>query len=156
VNQIETDSGLRYRLRRAARQVGEQHRRIGEIYLELGTAVANRTKPDAMQALLRYQEALEAHFRLEEEVFFPAIHGLEPTRESELGELRRTHERLRKELCGLVEAAVEVGPEAFSEWLHRFAKQMAVHESHEEELLERINSIAPPASEKPPIADPTR
>jgi hemerythrin len=158
VNQIETDSGLRYRLRRAARQVGEQHRHIAEIYIALGNAVASRTKQDAAEALRRYEEAIHAHFSLEEEVFFPAIHGIETTQDGEVGNLANTHDELRVELRSLVDALSDADPEIFSDSLHRFAKHLAIHESHEEGLLERINAIAPPASNESdtqPTEDPT-
>ena len=74
------ETGLRFRLKRATRQIGEQHRDLDKICLELGEAIADGAVNDARDAFQRYCSAVEAHFNLEEGVFFPAIHGLHRSR----------------------------------------------------------------------------
>ena len=139
MNETHPDSGLRYRLRRVARQISDQHRSIGEIFRALCSAVADRTKPEAAEALRRYREAVCAHFDLEEQVFFPAIHGLEMTLASELRDLTRSHGHFRDALTNLEDDFEETPPEDFQERLCQLDEQLAIHESVEEQLLEQLN-----------------
>jgi hemerythrin superfamily protein len=142
VNETQPDSGLRYRLRRVARQIGDQHRSIGEIFRVLCCAVADRTKSEAAESLHRYREAVCAHFDLEEEVFFPAIHGLEMTRAHELRDLLRAHEHFRQELDNLADDFEETPPEDFQERLCQLDELLTIHEGVEEKLLRQLNEAA--------------
>ena len=85
---MESDgSGLRYRLRRALRQIGEQHQQLRELHSRLRRAVASGDRRDARDGFRRYREAVGAHFALEDGVFFPALHGLHPEHAEELDPL---------------------------------------------------------------------
>ena len=96
-------TGLRFRLRRAARKIAAQHQHIHAILADFDVALAEGSPDRVAELYGRYRSALEAHFALEEEVFFPALHGLQPEHERELDALSRDHEGFLAELAGLGE-----------------------------------------------------
>jgi len=132
------ESGLRYRIRRAARQIGEQHRQIREIEKLLGTAIADRVVEDARNAFGRYRGAVVAHFALEEEVFFPALHGLHPERGGELEFLTRQHAGFLAELRSLESLLGEEPIESFARGFGDLASSLVAHETKEEHLVSSL------------------
>ena len=132
------ETGLRFRLKRAARQIGEQHRDLDRICLELGEALADGAVNDARDAFQRYCSAVEAHFNLEEEVFFPAIHGLHPEQGDELESLSRDHGELSKELQQMAEQMLRSGVEAFASSFQTHLQALAAHEGREEQLVSKL------------------
>jgi hypothetical protein len=92
------DTGLSHRLRRARRQIVDQHRHLKPIRKELDDAVARGASADALTAFDRFRAALDEHFALEEGVFFPALHGLHRECEVALRGLAREHEQLLADL----------------------------------------------------------
>ena len=72
------EPGLRYRMRRALRQMGDQHRGLREIHERLASALAAGNRREATDAFVRFRHALGAHFELEEGVFFPALASVSP------------------------------------------------------------------------------
>lgn len=129
------DTGLRFRLRRAARQIGQQHQHLREVLASLQRSLGDGAPPDAMRDQLdRYREALDAHFSLENDVLFPALHGLRPEHTGELEVLEAEHVdfsarlgRMGELLRGALRA--EVGAA-----LDGFARDMAAHDVREERL----------------------
>jgi hypothetical protein len=132
------ETGLEHRLKRAARQMVDQHRHLGPIRAELAAALANGSAGLSVRAFRNFFEALEAHFRLEGEMFFPALHGLHPEFASDLYELDRDHVRLVEQLSSLgrrIEAGETGGCSAA---LEAFEAELGEHERREETLVERI------------------
>jgi hypothetical protein len=132
------DSGLRYRVRRALRQIGDQHRRLGEIRDALHGALAAGDRPELREHFVRYRHAIGAHFELEDGVFFPALHGLHPEAGERLEALGVEHAGLLarlQRLAPLVDAAVLDG---FAAGFQAFGEQMADHEGREEALVSRL------------------
>lgn len=132
------ETGLEHRLKRAARQMVDQHRHLGPIRAELAAALANGSAGVSVRAFRNYVEALEAHFRLESETFFPALHGLHPEFASELQALDGEHVRLIEQLSSLgrrIEAGETSGCSAV---LEAFDAELGQHERREEHLVERI------------------
>lgn len=134
-------TGLLFRVRRAAKQIAEQHRHIGEVQGRLESALAGAARDELKQALNRYRGAVDAHFSLEEEVFFPALHGLHPEQgaalerlSAEHGEFTRALEALERELDGDAR-------ERFGEALRRLVDRMAEHESREERLVRSLAEL---------------
>lgn len=130
--------GLQYRLRRAARQMGEQHIQLGEILGALEPAVREQRRAEAVALFERYREALEAHFSLEEGVFFPALHGLHPEHGRELELLGHEHAGLKAQierLSGLVERDFD----AFGPALHALTRALESHEAREEKLARALS-----------------
>lgn len=124
------ETGLRHRLRRVVRQMREQHGHFKPLAEALRRAAAAGAAPALVSALAHYGEALVAHFSLESEMFFPALHGLHPERRPELEALEQEHEEL---LAALHE--IEAGaqhPGACS--LDAFFEALRAHERREESL----------------------
>ena len=130
--------GLQYRLRRAARQMGEQHVQLRKILADLGPAIAERREADAQALFERYRDAIGAHFSLEEDVFFPALHGLHPEHASELELLGHEHAGLKAQierLSGLLERDFA----AFGTGFSALAQALANHEAREERLARALS-----------------
>ena len=131
-------AGLRYRMRRALRQIGEQHRQLREIHDGLGAAIASGERPAARDAFVRYQHAIGAHFELEDQVFFPALHGLHPEEQESLEALGRDHGVLIAALQLLAPLLGESALERFGAAFDAFRRDLAQHEQREEALVSRI------------------
>ena len=131
-------TGLVHRLRRVVRQMGDQHRRLRALTRGLHEALAPPPDPrEALSCFDPYRDALEAHFRLEGEIFFPALHGLHPEWEPRLVALEEEHETLRQELAALrADLEADAAREAGSR-LEAFLSRLADHEAREERLVSR-------------------
>jgi hemerythrin superfamily protein len=132
------ETGLRFRLKRAARQIGEQHRNLDGICLELGEAIADGRIDTARDSFQRYCCAVEAHFTLEDEVFFPAIHGLHPEQSGALESLSRDHIVFSEQLRSMAEQMAQAGLEAFAKSFQVYAQTLAAHEGREEQLVSKL------------------
>ena len=136
---MESDgSGLRYRLRRALRQIGEQHHQLRVLHSRLRRAIASEDRRDARDGFRHYCEAVGAHFALEDGVFFPALHGLHPEHAEELERLLRDHEGLRDTLgrLGRLLDLETIAP--FGEGFESLRGSFATHERREEDLVSRL------------------
>jgi hypothetical protein len=132
------ESGLRYRLRRALRQIGEQHRQLDEIQRRLGAAVASGDRGDARDAFVRFRHAVGAHFELEDGVFFPALHGLHPEEGADLEALSREHEGMLGELRRLAPLLESAPLDRFGASFGAFREEFSTHERREERLVSRL------------------
>lgn len=133
-------TGLRHRLDRALRRVEEQHRLLRDVDAELGRAAAAGTDPDVAEWLERKRDALLAHFEWEEEVVFPAVHGLLPGTEQELAELERDHATFLE----LLSRALATNGSKRAEQLETLRRGLAEHETHEERLVSLALAIEQP------------
>jgi hypothetical protein len=90
---------------------------------------------EAQDAMRGFRGALDAHFQLEEEVHFPALHGLQRDVEAELEALVLEHHALRDRVLVLEgRAGREPGPtvaQEFTDW----ARSLRQHETREERLF---------------------
>lgn len=134
------ESGLRHRLRRALRHMEAQHRHLGPIQRELHQAVADGTKDEVIDWLLRYTEALSAHFELEDGTVFPAIRGLVARAEGEILALVREHQDFLEWLDALRDRLATQA--AGSQALEEFTRALRDHEAREEALLATVMSEA--------------
>jgi hemerythrin-like domain-containing protein len=122
-------------MRREARVISSQHRQLDEFYERL-TGAIDRGEADATRAaFMRFADALEAHFALEDGLYFPALRGLAPRLTGDLEALCDEHQRLREQLAH-VARLVERGviPEC-ARPLDQLAVDLAEHEGREEGLL---------------------
>ncbi len=117
-----TETGLRHRARRVARQISKQHRHLNPLFEVLEDSLSPGGGDGAPEACARFRDALEAHFSLEDEFFFPALHGLCPERAAE--------------------AISEGGLEQAARVLQDFASTLSSHERREEQLVASINVLA--------------
>jgi hypothetical protein len=131
-------AGLRYRMRRALRQIGEQHLQLHEIRERLGAAIATRQPLEARDVFVRFRHAIGAHFELEDTVFFPALHGLHPDERQALEALSRDHLGLLAALQRLSPLLDEAAFERFGIGFDAFRRDLARHERQEEGIVSRI------------------
>jgi len=131
--------GLRHRVRRVSQQIAEQHRQLDTLRREVAAALERGALSDGVHALERFTAALAAHFDLEQTVFFPALHGLAPSRTHELEALEREHGVFLAELerigWEIERAPAEASGRAFS----RFLTDLGGHEQREERLVGAIS-----------------
>jgi hypothetical protein len=134
----DRDSGLRYRVRRAARQIGEQHENLQRIARELDGAIAERAARRVRDLMLRYTGALDAHFSLEDGVFFPALHGLHPERRGDLEALSRAHRSFEAQIERLHGSLEAADLDAFGRGFQVLIADMGRHEAQEERLFRTL------------------
>jgi hypothetical protein len=136
------ETGLRHRIGRLVEQIARQHRYLQELRTEIDVALERGSRADARRGLDQFSAALTAHFELEQNVFFPALHGLEPTRKRDLEALEQEHAVLLAELQD-VRTAVESAVQADSAARFRSClERLRSHERIEEELVAAIASGA--------------
>ena len=128
-------AGLRFRVQRAARQIPQQHRHIDEVLGRLQAALARGVLPEVKEMFLQYHGAIEAHFALKDDVYFPALHGLHPEQGAELLKLCDEHRSFSDDLEDLADRLNSGRLETFSSDLHSFVARLVLHKSREERLL---------------------
>jgi iron-sulfur cluster repair protein YtfE (RIC family) len=131
-------TGLRYRLRRASRQIAEQHKHMRELGVELEQALKEQLPDKLKDVLQRFRGAMDAHFALEDGVFFPALHGLHPEQRNELEELSRQHQNFGVELERLRQSLEEDSLERFAAGFYELVKGLAMHEQREEKMVRSL------------------
>ena len=131
------ETGLRHRLRRVVRQMREQHGHFKPLAEALRRAGTGGAAPELVSALAHYGEALVAHFSLESEMFFPALHGLHPERRPELEALEQEHEELLEALRGIEAGVQRSGVSS----LDAFFEALRAHERREEELASELAEL---------------
>lgn len=130
--------GLEKRMGSEARRISSQHRQLDELYALVADAVGRGDAAEAHRGFVRFGDALEAHFSLEDGLYFPALHGMRRDLEAELEALSREHAEFRAQLAELGRL-LEAGDLARCDGqLDRFVVALARHEGREEQLLERI------------------
>lgn len=127
-------TGLRHRLRRALRRVEAQHQHLRPLLAEAEEASRVGADGPLRERLTRFCDALRAHFELEDQVIFPALHGLSPASQARLETLSDEHGVFLSELLSLQGAAAGSAAEA----LPRLRAALGEHERREEQLLESI------------------
>jgi heme oxygenase len=134
--------GLRHRVKRLTQQTAEQHRHLEALRQEVSAALERDARADGRHALERFTAALAAHFELEQSVFFPALHGLAPSRTHELEALEREHagflSELRRVLAQIEAASAGASEREFRECLER----LRGHEKREERVVGAISDLA--------------
>ena len=128
-------TGLRHRVKRAVRQMSDQHRNIRAIHRSIRDALQRGGVNDARAAFDRLQNAMDAHFALEDEVFFPALHGLRPEFADSLEALSHEHADFAVVLRGLGADLEASGVESFQIGFEAYARSLAAHEVREEKIV---------------------
>jgi hypothetical protein len=142
VNRNATDRGLRHRLQRGARRVADQHQAIRDLYRALTEDLLERPKKAVRSGFDRYRLALTAHFDLEEQIFFPAVHGADPGQSAQLRQLIDSHARMRTELEHIADSIDSLPTDEFSRRLVGFSTILASHEQQEECLLSQVIDLS--------------
>jgi len=133
------DHGLRVRMRNEERRVCSQHEKLDdlvqEIWLELDKDGPAKPKGD----FLLFVSVLDAHMSVEEDVYFPALHGLRPDAGDELARLVDEHHALRESAERVTEAFRIGDRSSATRELDALARAVKAHEAAEEELIASIN-----------------
>ncbi len=129
------ETGLRHRLRRAVRQMVTQHEHLRALIQALADATENGRVSEIQESVDRLRGAIEAHFSLEDDVFFPAIHGLHSETARELHALMREHVDYLDDLARLRTELTTGAVGAFTKGYRAFCKSFAEHERREDRLI---------------------
>ena len=126
------------RMRGEERRISSQHRQLEDLFARVLGSVEAGGPRKAVGDFLLFQTALEAHMSVEEEIYFPALHGLRNDMGGELAELVSDHELIRSLLSGIRREldSDEVDPALRT--LDELADRVNRHEDREEALLARI------------------
>ena len=130
------EPGLRKRLARQGTGIASQHRQLDLFVREVSRALRLCQWRDCETAVFRLQGALNAHFAVEEQVVFPALHGLHSELADKLLALERDHERLREDVDRLALAIVTSDITTARRALEEFDAALNAHERSEERILE--------------------
>jgi len=136
------DIGLQHRVKRLAQQTADQHRHLAALRREIDAAFERGALHDARSALNRFEVALAAHFDLEQGFFFPALHGLSPSRSADLEALEREHAGFLAELRMLGAGIERVSADASREAVAQSLAALRDHEKREERLVALISDRA--------------
>ncbi len=137
--------GLRLRLAHEARRIASQHSHLDALEDSTRRAFERGDLAAIQQLLHGFRASLDAHFTLEEQVHFPALHGLHPAFQPELEELIREHVHFREALERIDASLRAIGAEgSAAEVLVAFrdlSARLRRHEEREERLLARAAEV---------------
>jgi hemerythrin superfamily protein len=123
---------------RDVRRISSQHRQLDALYAMIADAIEKGLASKAQLAFLRFQDALEAHFSLEDELYFPALRGLRPELDGDLAALVREHQDLRESMLSVRSEFERSDLDCSANALEEFIRLLTAHEDREERLLESI------------------
>jgi iron-sulfur cluster repair protein YtfE (RIC family) len=135
------ETGLRHRLRRAARQMATQHEHLRTLIHAIADAAEDGRVAEIPESVDRLRGAIEAHFSLEDDVFFPALHGLRPEAGRDLNALMREHVDFLEELARLRTDLTTDALDTFAKGYRAFCKSIAEHECREERLVASLAEV---------------
>lgn len=127
--------GLRMRLAHEAKRVAAQHEAIDAFEREVRAAFEGGEAAAIERSLRSLERALVAHFAIEEDVHFPALHGFDTGLAREIQDLVREHVSFREALARLI---ADGGAGASPDRIAAFARLTAAlrkHEDREEALF---------------------
>jgi hypothetical protein len=124
------------RLAQEARRVVAQHQFLDALESSTLLTLERGGVAEMNEALASFENALVAHFAIEERVQFPALHGLDSRFAPELSDLVRAHERFRAEIAALrAQVQANGGRPVLLSGFGRLAAELRLHEEREEKLL---------------------
>jgi len=140
--------GLRIRLETEMRRIASQHQQLVALFEELRVALDGATRAPTSSpsaAFARYQQALLAHFSMEDRVAFPALHGLRPDLAPRIEALAAEHHALRAEIAEMgrsigSQPTGSTAPNGAHAMLTTFGESLRHHESREEELVALVRA----------------
>jgi hypothetical protein len=126
--------GLRLRLAREGRRIAGQHEYLAALEATTLRALERGDAREMGDALRGFEGALCAHFDLEEQVHFPALHGHEPALGAQLEQLVSDHRAFRESLAQLCATAASGDRGAVAAAFDALVVALRTHESREESL----------------------
>ena len=133
-----TDRGLKMRMRGEERRIASQHRQLGDLFEQVTESVARGGSRKAVGEFLLFSTALDAHMSVEEDIYFPALHGLRSDLANELEALVREHELIRAELSQIRIVLAKADRAAAFAAFDQLVDVLNRHEREEEELIARV------------------
>lgn len=118
-----------------SQKVATQHGLIESLLKGLHSAIESADAARAKARLSSLQRALEAHFKLEENHYYPAKRASRPELEADLERLVDEHERCRFELARIDTELDAAGWDAAARALAAFDSTLHQHEEFEQKLL---------------------
>jgi hemerythrin-like domain-containing protein len=138
------ETGLRHRLRRAVRQMATQHEHLRTLIHAIADAIEVGRVEEIQESVDRLRGSIEAHFSLEDDVFFPALHGLHPETGRELNDLMREHVDFLEDLSRLRNGLTTGTLDDFAQGYRAFSQSIAEHECREERLVASLADVFDP------------
>jgi iron-sulfur cluster repair protein YtfE (RIC family) len=136
VNQVHRiEVGLRLRMKREVTRIKAQHRRLEDLRHEVTSEISRRSVETAGVAFGRFAEALEAHFIVEEQIFFPAVHGLDGNNGEAIEALLEDHARIRRRVTELRGHFSSGNGFGCAVQLDALVGDLRVHEQEEERVM---------------------
>lgn len=132
------DRGLRLRMRGEERRIASQHERLDDLCAEVYTQIEKEGPQAALNHFLIFMTALEAHMSVEEDIYFPALHGLCADAGPDLARLVADHDELRSVGARLEKLMASGDKDGSRLALDQYARHISAHELEEEDLLARI------------------
>lgn len=126
------------RMHAETQRISSQHRQLDDFHAVVLGALERGDTYGARTAFDRFADALEAHLSLEDEFYFPALHGLAREFTSELTALSEEHAALRTGIRGVADCLRSASSEACTSALAGWIAELTAHERREEALLARV------------------
>jgi iron-sulfur cluster repair protein YtfE (RIC family) len=118
-----------------------QHEHLRTLIHAIADSIEVGRVAEIQESLDRLRGAIEAHFSLEDDVFFPALHGLRPETGRELNALMREHGDFLEELSRLRDGLTTGTLDAFAKGYQAFSQSIAEHECREERLVASLADV---------------
>lgn len=119
----------------------EQHSRLDQLVLGLEGAFSNGSIGAASEALDALTDALEEHFGLEEQVYFPLVERLSREHAPAIQAAKLGHQRVRERLEQVRELIGEGQLVPARRALHLLLERFRTHEADETRLIEALEEI---------------
>ena len=136
--------GLAKRLGFESVRISSQHQKLNELYAALRRELERGQLHNAIVCFGRMRDALEAHFEVEDRVYFPAVRGFLPNRVALLDKLWSDHEVFRTELVQIDRVLEAHDLDETGALLRRLVARLLTHEQEEDELLDEIKRATQP------------
>ena len=134
----EGDVGLRLRMRSEERRIASQHKRLDDLCREVYSRIDEDGAVPALHDFLLFMTALDAHMAVEEDIYFPALHGLRAEAGEELAARVAEHDQLRADAAEIRDLLLDDDRAGARLALDRLAGRVSEHELAEEDLIARI------------------
>jgi hemerythrin-like domain-containing protein len=123
-----------------ARRVHSQHTQLTALLADLLASFDSSTDQMIRSAFEHFADATHAHMRVEETMYFPALHGLLPELDGELTALTEEHRELRRSIDDIREKLIAHDAARARSDLAQLASRSKRHEEIEEELMRRVRT----------------
>lgn len=122
----------------AMRRVEQQHKNLEALRREVNATIASGVREDIRLSVNGYSGAVEAHFDLEEQAYYPSPADVDSDASANLTALLDDHERLRLDLKQLRELVTGGDLDEFAKAFESFTHDLSEHEAREEATMVHI------------------